>query len=161
MEGSQTDRQTDKQGDPSVTPGLPTSVVRTHQGSGGLIPLGEWRGSADVWWIPTCCLLSSSLKASEPSLLRACPPRRQRVPGACPVPDACPQEELHLARVPRTSRDTSAGPPVSQALTGRADSVRHTARCRIAEEPARCPRIGARLQAPPVRLSARPARLGR
>lgn len=66
-----------------------------------------------------------------PSLPSPPPASRQRVPGACPAPDARPQpqqpqppqqqqqEELRLARSPRTSRDTwAAGPPAPRVLTG-------------------------------------------
>lgn len=63
-------------GDPSVIPGLPTGVVRTHQWSGCPIPPGGGAPSSS----------GSSLKASDPRQLRAWPSRRRRVPGARRLP---------------------------------------------------------------------------
>lgn len=127
MGGWRADRQTDRETLQSPQ-GCPPVLSGPTRGEDVRFPSG---GSAEVWWVRRCLLLSSSLKASDPRLARACPPHRQRVPGACPAPDACPQEELHLARVPRTSRDTSAGPPVPQALNR--VSRRRRAHCSLQE----------------------------
>lgn len=88
MEGRQTDRPTGRQTDPSVTPVLPTGVVRTHQGSECPSPLGEVPSSRGS---PTCGRLSpGGARAWTPT-----PPARAR---RVPAPDVCPREELRLAR---------------------------------------------------------------